>query len=161
MADLEDSGRFPSLDVKLGAAITSVSHGELGRKLTHENEAAAREGKMIKGRQLLWYVYEYYKVSEEAGTLYDLQDLMAVTLVGDGKLSQFMQTWESILAGMKEEPAMSTQEILFLKQVRSSKELCEEIAHYDRVERGHVDKSYAYLVKSVKRLLERRRQEKN
>ena len=54
-ADLADSGRFASLDVKLGAAITAVSHGELGRKLTHENEAAARDGRMVKGRQLLLY----------------------------------------------------------------------------------------------------------
>ena len=92
LADLTDSGRFTSLDVKLGAAITSVSHGEIGRKLTHETEVAAKDGRLVKGRELLWHVYAFFQVSEEAGQLYDLQDLIAVTLVSDDKLSQFIQT---------------------------------------------------------------------
>ena len=83
------------------------------------------------------------------------------TLVSDDKLSQFIQTWESVLAGMKEELPASTMEVLFLMQLRTSKVLKEEIAHYDRVEKGHADKSYEYLVKTLKRYLERKRQERN
>ena len=62
---------------------------------------------------------------------------------------------------MKEEPPISTMDVLFLMQLRTSKVLKEEIAHYDRMETGHADKSYAYLVKALKRFLERKRQERN
>ena len=49
-------------------------------------------------------VYEHYKLNEELGAVYDINDLMAVMLKGDSKLEHFLITWDATLAGMKIPP---------------------------------------------------------
>ena len=151
---------FQSLDAKLLSAITDKCHGELGRVITQKIEEAAAEGKMLRGRQALFIIYEYMRVSELAGALYDLSDLMAVRLNQD-KLESFLNTWESTLTGMKQLPDPNTKEVLFLKQLRRSDSMKVEIAHYDRADVGTPDHSYEFLMNSVKKLIQRRRQEHN
>ena len=88
---------------------------------------------------------------------------MAVSFKGDQKMEQFLNSWDSMLAGMKSKPTDNVIEALFLKQLRKSQVLKEEISHYDRTDRsdptGH--KSYALLYKSVKKYLEGRKHESN
>ena len=57
---LAESGEFMSLDVKLAAALSKLASGDLGRKLTQAKEVEAGRGKMLKGRQALWMVYEHF-----------------------------------------------------------------------------------------------------
>ena len=50
-----DSEGFDTLDSKLAAALIKVARGEIGRKLARLAEAAAREGRPLKGRRAsLW-----------------------------------------------------------------------------------------------------------
>ena len=114
---LADSGKgFTRLDMKLSAAITTASTGEVGREVAEATEAAAKNGKMLRGRQALWLVYQWYKVTEEAGALFDLSDLMKVELEGHN-LSTFQQNWVSIL-GMKKEPDKQTMATLYHMQIQ-------------------------------------------
>ena len=107
-ATLANSGKFKSLDTKLSSAINDIARGELGRQITIATEKEAKEGRLIKGRQLLLIIFEYFKLDEAAGSLYDLTDLMAVRMKGDnpsgGQLEAFYSTWESTFLNMKEEP---------------------------------------------------------
>ena len=158
---LSHSGRFPSLDSKLAAALAKAASGEIGRRITHATEIEARAGRMLKGRQCLLLIYEHYRINEEAGSLYELTDLMSVTLRHDGQLESFLNSWESVLAGMKEEPSPKTMEVLFLQQLRNSSVLKEEVAHYDRSRPGEAARSYDFLLDAVKRYLERKRHAEN
>ena len=54
---------------------------------------------MATGRQLLYLVYEYYKISEVDGALLDLEDLMNVRLHGDDFRS-FLTDWENVMTTM-------------------------------------------------------------
>ena len=74
---LQDSGDFLTLDMKLSAALTAKASGEIGRKLTLRKEKEYQDGRLVKGRQMLHMIHDFYKVSEEAGALYDFQDLLA------------------------------------------------------------------------------------
>ena len=49
--------RFTRIDVKLGAALTKIATGDIGREITAEHEIAMREGRMLKGREILWIIY--------------------------------------------------------------------------------------------------------
>ena len=158
---LADSGRFVTLDAKLASALAKIAHGEIGRRITLATEMAAREGRMLKGRQSLLIVYEHFTVSEEAGALYDFEDLMNVRFKGDNHLESFMNTWDTVLASIDKPPAADIVETLFVNQLRNSKDLREEIAHYDRSLKGTRDRTYEFLYLSVKRLLERRRHADN
>ena len=101
---LYETGRkFKSLDPKLLTAITDKCHGELGRRITQRIEEFAKDAKMLRGRQALHMIYEYMRVSELEGALYDLSDLMAVQLRAE-KLEAFLNSWETTLLGMRKVP---------------------------------------------------------
>jgi hypothetical protein len=154
---LADSGEFGTLDIKLAAALTKVATGEIGRKVTLAVETEAKRGRMLKGRQILWMVHDYHKYDEEIGALYDYQDLLSVRLKNDSCLESFMNSWDSVLAGMRVTPAEELLEVLFLAQLRHSQMLKEELAHYDRSKKGSEARTYAFLMESVRRYLERQR----
>ena len=100
---LSESDGYDSLDAKLAAALSKIPHGELGRRVTHKVEVCAAAGKMIKGRQILFMIYEQFRLSEVAGSLYEIGDLMSVRLKGDA-LEHFLITWDSVVSGMKKMP---------------------------------------------------------
>ena len=86
---LEDPGDFPEIDVRLHEGLTAIAHGELGRNIATTVERFAKDGKLARGRQLMWMVRDYHRMSEEEGSLYDLSDLMEVKYQGDAKLETF------------------------------------------------------------------------
>ena len=126
---LAESGEFMSLHVKLAAALSKLASGDLGRKLTQAKEVEARMGVMLKGRQALWMVYEYYRVNAEAGALFDLSDLLNVKLRGDA-LEAFMANWDYVLVGMAVEPTADTLKVLFLDNLRGCPVMREEISSW-------------------------------
>ena len=133
---LEDSGPFESLDAKLSAAvIKTCGKGPLGRKLNLKAELEANQGRLVRGRQLLWMVYSRFKVSEEAGALYeyDINDLSAVSLKGDKNLEEFINNWDATLVGLTEAQPETNLEVLFLKQLRKCDCLKHDLAYYDRL----------------------------
>ena len=71
----------------------------------------------------------------------------------DRRLEGFLTTWESVLAGMRSPPPQDSIEQLFLDQLRHSKVLGVELNHYDRCERDHPDRSYEFLMNSLKKYL--------
>ncbi len=107
---LRSSGDFDSLDAKLASALGRIVSGEAGREVTRVTETEAREGRLIKGRQILFLLLQYYRVNEEAVSFYNLADLCSTRLVNDGQLEQFLNTWDNVLAGMDKEPDDAVKE---------------------------------------------------
>jgi hypothetical protein len=161
----ETATKFETLDAKLSAALSEICRGELGRKITLKTEEEAKSTRLIRGRQILWMVYEDYRLNEEAGALHEITDLMKVTLRKDQNkiehLSRFLLNWETILAGMKEPPPETTLQVLLYEQIRYLPFLSNDIAIFDRAAIGSEDRSYQFLIKAAKRVLERNRQERN
>jgi hypothetical protein len=81
--------------------------------------------------------------------------------MGDNKLETFLSNWESVLSGMATEPDDQVKQLLFLEQLRPSAALRMDINHYDKLEPGAPDRSYAYLHRAVRRRLERERDREN
>ena len=63
--DLVDRGMFPPLDAKLNAALARITTGELGRRINRHKEKHALSGRYLKGRQVLWLIFEFYKVAND------------------------------------------------------------------------------------------------
>jgi hypothetical protein len=159
---LADSGRhFVTLDHKLKSAIQRVTRDEIGRQITQASDDEAKNGRLLKGRQALLIVYKYYEINDCLGVIYNTRDLMAVTWRGDNQMEAFMQIWTNVLSGMKDAPAADTVEELFLEQVRQSKVLKEEVAHYERCAKDHADHSYKFLTDAVRRHIAKTRQRTN
>ena len=103
MSELQDSGRFPSLDAKLSAGLSKVLAGDIGRQVRVAKEALGVKGMLMKGRHVLWLVYQHYKITAEEGAVLDIQDLLAVSLAGSD-IARFMSDWDETLSGMRNVP---------------------------------------------------------
>jgi len=105
-AELADPGPHETLCTKIGAAVSKLAHGELGRKITLEIDNAARlEPPLVfAGRQALRLVYNYYVTDRACGAVDDYDDLQCVVWLGDAKMETFLDNWDHVMAGMEKEP---------------------------------------------------------
>ena len=78
-ADLEHPGHgWVALDPQIAAALTNISHGELGRKLTLHSNACLSQGRSARGRVLLHIVFNHYSSDKNAGLMYDINHLQKI-----------------------------------------------------------------------------------
>jgi hypothetical protein len=165
-------GELETLGTKLAAAVTGIARGDLGAKISLMNEEGAKEGKMISGRQLLWLVYQSYKLSQTSGALYSLIDLTNLRIKAekgqgpdschsDKQLRWFVSSWDGLIAGMKSVPEDDVLEEIFLRKIRNVVSLKEDLAYYDRLPVPHADRCFSFLKEACVRLLERKRESAN
>jgi hypothetical protein len=126
--------------------------------LTEEKEA--KEGRLLKGRQILKMIYEAHKLNEEIGQVFDIENILSTTFKGD-KLAKFLQDWDTVLAGQIAPVSELILKPLLHRQLMNSPSLKEEMAHYERALPDSDDKTYAYLYKVLRRRVELNRQEGN
>ena len=69
---------------------------DIARHLINVEETAVKkEAGRLKGRELLWTVYGYYKVDPKSAVLFKMIDLGKTKLHGD-KPAQFLATWGNV-----------------------------------------------------------------
>eukprot|EP00974_Lingulodinium_polyedra_P083990 8133047-Lingulodinium_polyedra.AAC.1 len=56
---------------------------------------------MMKGRQILWMILEYFKTNQSLNQKYAFMDLQTVKWSGDDKMDDFLQTYRFILSNLK------------------------------------------------------------
>ena len=160
-----DSGKFSTLDSKLGSAISDMSKGELGRRIILATEREDKDGRNVTGRQLLKIIYEFYKTDEYVGIVYDVSDLTQVKVKGDNpgwrQLLDFRDLWDETLAGIEKEPEVEILEALFKTEVRKCQCLSHDLGIYDRALKGSAERSYQFLYDAVQRLLARKQSDLN
>ena len=104
-------------------------------------------------------IYDWNRVSEEAGALYDLTDLLKKCWLGDNKIKmeQFRANWENVLCGCGAVIEEKARNALLLEQLQKSQVLKQEIAHYDRLPEGDPEKSHKFLMDRFRRYIAPRR----
>jgi hypothetical protein len=158
--ELADPGKFPTLDTKLGAGLQKAARGELARRITLTEETEAKDGRLLKGRQILKMVYDSHKLDEAIGQVFDIENVFGVTLKGDN-LAKFLQDWDTVLAGQAEPISEIILKPLLHRQLLSSPSLKEEMAHIERALPDSEDKTYAALYRVLRRRVELNRQNSN
>ena len=136
-ATLESMGQFPNeltqLDAKLTKAINLMMLGlttDLAKRLYNLKESYIKtNGQKIKGRQLMWVIYQFFAVDPSAGVLFGVEDLLDVTLIGN-KLDEFLAEWDRTLIHMTDPPAPALRDALFIKQVKGCSKLKTEWDNY-------------------------------
>ena len=106
---------------------------------------------------------DYFKTSEEAGSLYRVEDLLGVVKVGDTvqDLRRFINKWDATLAGMAVTPDDAVLRDILLRQIRPSQLLKYDIEMFDRAHEKSHEKSYSFLHQSMKNLIDRERLREN
>ena len=71
-----------TLDKELSAALTCSTGGDLATRILNYKENQSRKGIQVRGRYVLLMFEDYFKTSEEAGSLYRAEDFLGVYKVG-------------------------------------------------------------------------------
>ena len=170
---LQDPGEFVTLDTKLLAALTRAAQGDLAQRILNYKEEQAMKGLTVRGRYVLLMFDDYFRVSEEAGNLFRLEDLLAVERRGDtlDDLKRFISRWDSVIAGMSPVPEEASLRDIFMRQVRHCPLIHLDVEIYDRAkvdektkradEQEILVKSYDFLYDACKSKLERERLRSN
>ena len=160
LAALEKPSIFPTLDAKLLSALTNILTGDVARIIDTYKETEAAAGRMVRGRQVLFKLHEYFSTNIKHGATYALQDLFSVRLKGEN-LKSFIANWDQVLAGLEKIPDVSVLETLLYNQVKNCRAINHDMNEYHRAADGSATKSYDFLVQAVRRHLDRTRLETN
>ena len=155
--DLKPAKIFYDIETSLSSGLLAGVCGEVGKELVKAQELGISEGTLVGGRQLLRIVHNFFTHYEGSGVLYDFEDLQSVSLVSDKHLNKFEDDWSEVVTGMRVLPHDSVLLSLYLRQVRLSAIMSYDVAHFDRLEPGHPDKTYLFLRTSVQRAIARKR----
>ena len=90
---------------KLSAAVMRSAGGDLATRILNYKENQSRKGVQLRGRCVLLIFEDYFKTSEEAGSLYRVEDLLGVYKVTVQDLRR-SNKWDATLAGMATSPVM-------------------------------------------------------
>ena len=78
---LADSGDVESKDSKLASAISNVTpNTDLRRKINAREDQAEYQGRLLKGRRMLKIIYDWHRVVEAEGCIYDITHLESVKM---------------------------------------------------------------------------------
>ena len=132
----------------------------VGRHILNFKETEAAQTRSVRGRQVLYLFEQHFKTNEEVGSLYSVEDLLKVNMVGDD-LTSFLHNWESVSAGMSHVPEEMVLRDILLRQIRKSSRMKYDLEIYDRAKEGSPSHTYSFLFQSIRDLLTRERVRKN
>ena len=157
---LRDPEGFVTLDAKVLSAITNVLEGEFARQTDTFKEREANAGRPVRGRQVLFRLNDHFATNALHGSVYDLEDLLAITLANEN-LVVFLSNWETVLSGIQKAPDETFLEPLFHRQVKKCKALQHDINIYERAADGSPEKTYKFLYDAARNHINRKRLERN
>ena len=79
---LRDPEGFATLDAKILSAVTNIVNGDFARQVdTTFKEREAHHNRLVRGRQVLLMMEKYFSTNALRGSVYDIEDLLSVTMV--------------------------------------------------------------------------------
>ena len=156
---LRDPEGFVTLDAKVLSAITNVLEGDFARQMDTFKEREANAGRPVRGRQVLFKLNDHFATNALHGSVYDLEDLLAITLANEN-LVVFLRNWETVLSGIQKAPDDTFLEPLFHRQVKKCKALQHDINIYERALDGSPEKTYKFLCDAASNHINRKRLER-
>ena len=84
---------FEMLDAKIASALNkNIQNSQLKKKVSLEEQKAQKEDRFLRGRQIAFMIYDYFRVTGAHDTVLDYADLFTVTL-HDGNIQEFDTRW--------------------------------------------------------------------
>ena len=88
------------LDAKIASALNNIiQNSHFKKKVSLEEQKAQKEGRFLRGRQIAFMIYDYFRVTGAHDTVLDYADLFSVTL-HDDNIQEFDTRWDEVLLSM-------------------------------------------------------------
>ena len=121
--------QMPNFEV-LDARIASALNSHFKRRFSLEEQKAQKEDRFLRGRQIAYLIYDYFRVTGTHGSVENYADLFTIGLRND-VFQEFDSKWDGILLSMTKIPHDDFLEGLYKSRLRESEKLKTVLELYD------------------------------
>ena len=166
MSDFDHSGNYPLLDRLLGHKLLELARGtKFSLDFQAVQEASQKIGKQPKGRLLLWFVFQKYKMEKDRGTALTQHHLLSLTMHGhDTKsLEDFRQRFNYIFEALEvaERPTEASLRSLLFEQLKCHPKMTLHIDRFRNASSGSSKRCWRWLYDKMCEVIEIAQPEEN
>ena len=146
---------FEVLDAKSASALNRIiQNSHFKRRVSLEEQKAQKEDRFLRGRQIAYLIYEYFRVTGANDSVENYADLFTIALRND-ESQEFDSKWDGILLSMTKIPSDDILEGLYKLRIRESEKLKTVSELYDlEIHQKKAGPDYHRLKTMVKRSIE-------
>ena len=158
---LSNPGLFERVDFTLSAQLLALNlPNELSAEIERRDNIEQQSGSIVSGLQTMWIIGKHFATKEEAGAMFLINDLTAITMpAGSGvpELKKFHEAWSSTFT---EHGLSSTQELMVAREsllgsLRNCLPMAFTVSTYDSMDSGDPRRTHDWLFGEVRRLMDR------
>ena len=124
---------FEVLDARIASALNRIIHNShFKRRISLEEQKAQKEDRFLRGRQIAYLIYEYFRVTEANDSVENYADLFTIGLRNDD-IQEFDAKCDGMLLSMTKIPPDDILEGLYKLRIRESEKLKTVLDLYDLV----------------------------
>ena len=114
---------FEVLDARIASALNTIIHNShFTRRISLEEKKAQKQDRFLRGRQIAYLIYEYFRVTGATVSVENYDDLFTIGLRNDD-IHEFDSKWDGILLSMTKIPPDDILEGLYKLRIRESEKL--------------------------------------
>ena len=122
---------FEVLDARFASAHNRIIHiSHFKRRISLEEQKAQKQDRFLRGRQIAYLIYEYFRVTGANDSVENYADLFTISLRNDD-IQEFDSKWDGILLSMTKIPPDDILEGLYKLGIRGSRKLKTVLELYD------------------------------
>ena len=153
---------FEVLEAKIASSLNRIIHNtQFKRKVSLEEQKAQKEDRFLRGRQIAYLIYEYFRVTGTNDSVENYADLFTRALRNDD-IQEFDSKWDGILFSMTKIPSDDILEGLYTLRIREPEKLKTVLEFYKlEIHQKKAGPDYHRLKTMVKRSIEQNLRFKN
>ena len=155
--------KFEVLDARIASALNKIIHNSyFKRRISLEEQKAQKKDQFLRGRQIAYLIYEYFRVTGANDSVENYADLFTIVLRNDD-IQEFDSKWDGIFfLSMTKIPPDEILEGLYKLRIRESEKLKTVLELYDlETHQKKLGPDYHRLKTMVKRSIEQEIRNKN
>ena len=122
---------FEMLDARIASALNKIIQNScFKKKVSLEEQNAQKKNRFLRGRQIAYMIYDYFRVAGAHDTVLDYADLFTSTL-RDDDVQEFDTRWDDVLLSVTKIPPDDVLESLYQLRIRESDQLKIALELYD------------------------------
>ena len=122
---------FEMSDAKIASALNKIiQNSHFKKKVSLEEQIAQKEGQFLRGRQIAFMNYDYFRVTGAHGSVLDYADLFSITLRNDN-VQELDTRWDEILLSVTRIPPDDVLESLYNLRILEPDQLKTVLELYD------------------------------
>ena len=146
---------FEVLDATIASALNRIIHNShFKRRISLEEQKAKKQDSFLRGRQIAYLIYDYFRVTGRHDSVENYADLLTIGLRNDD-IQELDSKWDGILLSKTKIPPDDILEGLYKLRIRESDKLKTVLELYDlEIHQKKLGPDYHRLKTMVKRSIE-------